>query len=71
VLAPTANPPPRSLNGADGGIGAKASAGYGIGANALIGGSRRGIMLQPLSVQTQKKGLNIAAGVAALALRAE
>jgi len=27
-------------------------------------------MLQPLSVQTQK-GLNIAAGVAALALRAE
>jgi Protein of unknown function (DUF992) len=70
VLAPTANPPPRSLNGAYGGIGAEASAGYGIGANALIGGSRRGIMLQPLSVQTQK-GLNIAAGVAALALRAE
>lgn len=70
VLAPTANPPPRSLNGAYGGIGAEATAGYGIGANALIGGSRRGIMLQPLSVQTQK-GLNIAAGVAALALRAE
>jgi hypothetical protein len=70
VLAPTANPPPRSLNGAYGGIGAEATAGYGIGANALIGGSRRGIMLQPLSVQTQK-GLNIAAGVAAFALRAE
>ena len=27
--------------------------GYGIGANALIGGSRRGFILQPLSVQAQ------------------
>ncbi len=70
VLTPTANPPPRSLSGDYGGIGAEATAGYGIGADALIGGSRRGIIRQPLSVQTQK-GLNIAAGVAALALRAE
>jgi hypothetical protein len=70
VLAPTANPPPRSLSGDYGGIGAEVNAGYGVGANALIGGSRRGIILQPLSVQAQK-GLNIAAGVAALALQAE
>jgi hypothetical protein len=41
-----------------------------LGPNALIGGSRRGVILQPLSVQAQK-GLNIAAGVAALALQAE
>ena len=47
VLAPTANPPPRSLNGDYSGIGAEATAGYGVGANALIGGSRRGIILQP------------------------
>ena len=70
VLAPTANPPPRSLSGDYGGIGAEATAGYGLGANALIGGSRRGIILQPLSVQAQK-GFNIAAGVATFALRAE
>ena len=34
VLAPTANPPPRSLAGTYGGIGAEATVGYGIGANA-------------------------------------
>jgi len=34
---PTANPPPRSLAGTNGGIGAEATVGYGIGANALIG----------------------------------
>jgi len=70
VLAPTANPPPRSLSGDYGGLGAEATAGWGLGANALIGGSGRGIILQPLSVQTQE-GVNFAAGVATLALRAE
>ena len=38
--------------------------------DALIGGWRRGVILQPLSVQAQK-GLSIAAGIEALALRAE
>src|SRR5262249_8324274 len=47
VLAPTANAPPRSLSGDYGGIGAQATAGYGVGANALIGGSRRGIVCSP------------------------
>jgi hypothetical protein len=70
VLAPTANLPPRSLNGTYGGIGAEATVGVGVGANALIGGSRRSIILQPLSVQAQK-GLNIAAGVESLELRAD
>src|SRR5262245_48875255 len=70
VLAPTANLPPRSLDGEYGGIGAEATAGYGVGAHALIGGSRGGIILQPLSLQAQK-GLNIAVGVESLALRAE
>jgi hypothetical protein len=70
VLAPTSNLPPRSLNGKYGGIGAEATVGLGVGANALIGGSKRGIILQPVSVQAQK-GLNIAAGIEALELRAE
>ena len=44
--------------------------GLGVGANALVGGSSKNIILQPLSVQAQQ-GLNIAAGVAALQLRAD
>jgi hypothetical protein len=69
VLAPTANLPPRSLDGTYAGISAEATVGLGVGANALIGGSRRSIILQPLSVQAQE-GLNIAAGVSQLRLRA-
>jgi putative Ca2+/H+ antiporter (TMEM165/GDT1 family) len=68
VLAPTAHLPPRSLVGSYGGVSAEATVGVGLGANALIGGSSRSIVLQPLSVQSQQ-GLNIAAGVAALQLR--
>jgi hypothetical protein len=69
VLAPTANLPSRSLIGSYGGVSAEATVGVGLGANALVGGSVRSIVLQPLSVQSQQ-GLNIAAGVAALQLRA-
>lgn len=42
--------------------------GLGVGANALIGGSRRSTVLQPLSVSGQI-GLNLALGVAGLHLR--
>lgn len=69
VLAPTSNLPSRSLVGSYGGISAEATVGVGLGANALIGGSERSIVLQPVSVQSQQ-GLNIAAGVASLELRA-
>jgi hypothetical protein len=69
VLAPTANLPPRSLVGTYGGVSAEATVVGGVGANALIGGSSKSIVLQPLSVQAQQ-GLNIAAGVASLQLRA-
>lgn len=69
VLAPTSNLPPRSLNGTYAGVSAEATVGLGVGANALIGGSQRSIILQPLSVQAQE-GLNIAAGVSQLRLRA-
>jgi hypothetical protein len=70
VLAPTAHLPPASLNGSYGGVSAEATIGLGVGANALVGGSNKSIILQPLSVQAQQ-GLNIAAGIAALQLRAE
>jgi len=69
VLAPTANLPRRSLVGSYGGVSAEATIGVGVGANALIGGSDKSIVLQPLSVQAQQ-GLNIAAGVSSLQLRA-
>jgi hypothetical protein len=45
-----------------------ASFGLGIGAKALIGGSRRTVMLQPLSL-SGRVGVNLAAGVAGLTLR--
>ncbi|HJU29954.1 MAG TPA: DUF992 domain-containing protein [Hyphomicrobiaceae bacterium] len=70
VFAPTSNLPPRSLNGTYGGVSAEATVGLGVGANALVGGSNRSIILQPLSVQAQQ-GLNIAAGIASLQLRAD
>ena len=44
------------------------SPGIGIGANALIGGSRRSTVLQPVSV-ADPVGINLAEGVAGLALR--
>jgi hypothetical protein len=69
VLAPTARLRPRSLSGDYGGVGAEATVGLGVGANALVGGSAQGIILQPLSVQAQQ-GLNVAAGVESLQLRA-
>jgi hypothetical protein len=69
VFAPTANIPPASLAGRYAGVSAEATIGLGVGANALIGGSRRSIILQPLSVQGQT-GLNIAAGVTGMTLRA-
>jgi Protein of unknown function (DUF992) len=70
VLAPTASLPRRSLVGGYAGVSAEATVGVGVGANALVGGSDKSIVLQPLSVQSQQ-GLNIAAGVASLQLRAD
>ena len=70
VLAPTAKLRPGSLSGNYGGVSAEATVGIGVGANALIGGSSKNIILQPLSVQAQQ-GLNIAAGIASLQLRAD
>ena len=51
--------------------GPTASAAYGIGggANVLVGGSGNHILLQPLSVEGDT-GLNVAAGIAAVSLKA-
>lgn len=60
---------PGGLAGTYGGISGEATVGIGFGANALIGGSNRSVVLQPLSVQAQQ-GLNLAVGIAGLELRA-
>jgi hypothetical protein len=57
-----------SLAGGYAGAGAEATIGVGVGANALVGGFRRSINLQPISVQGQT-GLNIAGGIGALKLK--
>jgi len=56
-----------ALEGSYSGASAEASIGLGLGANVLLGGSRRSIALQPISVQGQT-GLNIAAGIARMDL---
>jgi hypothetical protein len=68
VLAPTSNPPAHALTGDYGGVTAGAAVGVGGNANVLIGGSNHEISLQPLSVEGEK-GLNVAAGIAEIALR--
>ncbi len=60
--------PEGALAGNYGGVSAEAAVGIGAGANALVGGSNKSIVLQPLSVEGQT-GLNVAVGVAELSLR--
>jgi hypothetical protein len=67
VLAPATGFPHGALAGTYGGVGAEATAGAGLGANLLVGGTGRSFSLQPLSVQGQT-GLNFAAGVTTLTL---
>jgi hypothetical protein len=56
-----------ALKGSYGGASAEATLIGGLGANVLIGGFRKTINLQPVSVQAQT-GLNVAAGIASLHL---
>jgi opacity protein-like surface antigen len=56
-----------ALAGSYVGASAGASVGYGLGANALVGGTAKNFGLQPLSGETST-GLNVAAGVAQLQL---
>jgi hypothetical protein len=68
VIAETVGIQPGVLAGTYAGVGAEATAGVGLGANVLIGGTERAFSLQPLSVEGQI-GVNIAAGVTSVTLR--
>ena len=59
---------PGALAGSYGGVSAEATAAFGAGANALVGGSGRNFVLQPVSLQGQR-GLNLAVGVSSFKLR--
>lgn len=67
VLAPSREVPPGGLAGRYAGLSAEATAGVGVGANAMVGGFDKSIALQPFSVQAQE-GLNIAAGIGGIEL---
>jgi hypothetical protein len=68
VASSTNGVAPGALAGTYEGLGAEATAGVGLGANVLLGGSNRAFALQPVSVEGQV-GLNIAAGVTKVTLR--
>lgn len=68
VLARTKGIGPWALTGTYVGASGDITLGLGVGANVLVGGTNRSIMLQPLSV-TGQAGINLAVGVAGLELR--
>jgi hypothetical protein len=69
VLAPTIDAyASGALAGEYVGVSAEATAGVGVGANALVGGSGESFVLQPISVQAQQ-GLNLAVGFSSFELR--
>ena len=67
VLASSNELPGEALVGEFVGAAADASLGLGAGAQVLVGGTRKSIVLQPLSVKASV-GVNVAAGVAGLRL---
>jgi hypothetical protein len=58
-----------ALAGDYAGGGGSAAVGVGVGANAMIGGGAKNVTLQPVSVEGSV-GLNVAAGVVAVELKA-
>ena len=69
VVAPTSTLGAGALGGDYGGATGGASVGVGVDANVLVGGFDNSITLQPISVEGDK-GLNVAAGIAAVTLHA-
>lgn len=67
VLGSTSALPYESLGGTFVGAAADASIGVGAGAKVLVGGNKKSVVLQPLSVQAQT-GINLAIGVSGLKL---
>ena len=73
VVAPSNDLGHGALDGKYGGLTAGATAGVGVAANMLVGGSQdalKTISLQPVSIEGNT-GLNVAAGVAELTLKTE
>ena len=68
VFLPTGDVGPGALAGDYGGATASATAGVGVGANALFGGSHNSVSLQPLSIEGST-GLNVSAGIAGISLK--
>ena len=68
VRARTAGIAPRALAGTYVGASGDIAFGFGVGANALVGGSNRSVVLQPLSVEGSV-GVNLALGVASMRLQ--
>ncbi len=60
---------PGDLAGGYGGVTAEAAWAVGLGANVLLGGSKKGFALQPLSVQGYN-GINLAGGITEVELKA-
>ena len=65
---PSGRLPPRALTGLYVGASGDISLGVGVGANALVGGSNKSVVLQPLSLEASV-GVNLALGVAGLRLQ--
>jgi len=70
VAAPTNDLDPGALAGDYAGAQASLALGVGAGANVLVGGFKKSIALQPVSVEGQN-GLNVAAGIAEMNLHYE
>jgi hypothetical protein len=68
VFAPTTHVGRSTLKGSYLGASGNVALGVGLGAKVLIGGSRRTVSLQPLSVEGQI-GINLALGVTNLSLQ--
>jgi len=60
---------PGDIAGSYGGVTAEAAWAVGLGANVLLGGSKKGFALQPLSVQGYN-GINAAGGITEVELKA-
>ena len=68
VLNPTSDIAPGALAGDYVGATASVSVGVGVGANVLVGGFKKSVTLQPLSIEGNQ-GLNVAAGIWAINLK--
>jgi hypothetical protein len=67
VFAKNSRVSPGSMRGSYVGVSGNVALGPGLGANLLIGGARRTVVLQPLSIE-RSIGINVAAGITNLTL---